>query len=310
MYLEALESGRELQHIPGSVYRSNGSIQKAPRELVPDLDETALPAYQLFDLGKYYQQGINPGIVTKRGCAFHCTYCLYASLEGKRYRLKSPQRVVDEIEHIYAISPPKMVTFCDNNFNVPNQHALAICQEIIDRKLEINWGSGTIKPLRVTDENLRIFKDSGCDYLSLSVESASPRMLKQMQRGCKQEQIEQALTSLSRADIPFSVSLLFGAPGETMESIQETLQVIDAYQIPNGVWVTIGICLWTPRQQVIQNALADGQLEEDDSLFEAVNYVSPGLSRDEMEDLIEMLQGKDGYDVQVNQLYAGQELTA
>ena len=192
IYLKRLENGGELQSIPGSVYRSDGHIHKAPRELVSDLDETALPAYQLFDLENYYQQGITPGIVTKRGCT--------------------------------------------------------------------------------------------------------------------QKQIEQALTSLSRADIPFSVSLLFGTPGETLQTIQETLAVIDAYQIPNGVWVTIGICLWTPRQQVIQTARVDGQLEEGESLFEAVNYVSPSLSKDELEELLDLLQGKDGYDVQVNQLVANQEL--
>lgn len=262
LYLQTLERGGNLHSFPGCVYRSNGRIQKSPRELVHDLDETVLPAYQLLDLEKYYQQGISPAIVTKRGCAFNCTYCPYASLEGKRYRLKSPQAVVDEIKHIYAIQPPKMVTFCDNNFNVPNRHALAICQEIIDRKLEITWGTGTIKPLKVTDETLRIFKDSGCNYLSLSVESASTMMLEKMQRGCTVDHIKQALTSLSRSEIPFSVSLMFGAPGKTPQTIQETLDVVDAFDIPNGIWVTIGICLWTPRQQVLDVARAEGQLEQ------------------------------------------------
>jgi radical SAM superfamily enzyme YgiQ (UPF0313 family) len=265
-----------------------------------------MPAYQLFDLENYYQKGISPAITTKRGCAFNCTYCPYASLEGKRYRLKSPQRVVDEIEHIYSIKAPKMVSFCDNNFNMPNRHALAICQEIIDRKLDIAWGTGTVKPLKLTQETLQIFKDSGCGYLSLSVESASQTMLKKMQRGCTVDHIKESLTNLSRTDIPFSVSLLFGAPGETPETIAETLEVIDAFDIPNGVWVTIGICLWTSRQQVLHDAQADGQLEEGASLFEVNNYVSPTLPKGYMEELVEKLQEKENYDVQVNKLDAGQ----
>ncbi len=179
LYLKTLEAGGDLHIVPGSVYRSNGRIEKSSRALVDDVDTTAMPAYQLFDLENYYQKGISPAITTKRGCAFNCTYCPYASLEGKRYRLKSPQRVVDEIEHIYSIKAPKMVSFCDNNFNVPNRHALAICQEIIDRKLDIAWGTGTVKPLKLTQETLQIFKDSGCGYLSLSVESASETMLEE-----------------------------------------------------------------------------------------------------------------------------------
>ncbi len=269
-----------------------------------DLDATAFPAYQLFDLEKYDQPGISPAIVTKRGCAFNCTYCPYSSLEGKRYRLKSPQRVVDEIEHIYSVRPPKMVSFCDNNFNVPNQHAQAICQEIIDRKLDITWGTGTIKPLKVTDNVIQLFKESGCSYLSLSVESASTRMLKRMQRGCTVEHIKQALTSLSQSDIPFSVSLLFGAPGETPETIAETLAVIDSFHVPQGVWVTIGICLWTSRQKVLEDARAEGQFNEDKALFSGANYISPGLPEEYMVGLVETLKTKENYDVQVNKLYA------
>jgi hypothetical protein len=303
-YLKKLEAGEEIHSVPGCVYRQDGHFVKVPREHVENLDATAFPAYQLFDLDKYHEQGISPAIVTKRGCAFSCTYCPYASLEGKRYRLKSPQRVVDEIEHIYWVKPPKMISFCDNNFNVPNHHALAICQEIIDRKLDITWGTGTIKPLKVTDDVLQLFKDSGCSYLSLSVESASPRMLKLMKRGCKVEQIRGALMSLSRSDIPFSVSLLFGAPGETPETIAETLDLIDEFQVPQGVWVTIGICLWTSHQGVLEDARKDGQFDDDKALFSGANYVSPQLPKDYMMELVETLSMKENYDVQVNKLYS------
>jgi radical SAM superfamily enzyme YgiQ (UPF0313 family) len=307
LYLDKLQQGEDIHNVPGCVYRMNGHFTTVPREFVGNLDATAFPAYELFDLDKYYEHGISPAIVTKRGCEFNCTYCPYSSLEGKSYRLKSPQRVVDEIEHIYRINHPKMVSFCDNNFNVPNSHAQAICQEIIDRKLDITWGTGTIKPLDVTAEVCRLFKDSGCGYLNLSVESASEKMLKQMQRGCTVEDIEQALTSLSRSEFPFGVSLMFGAPGETPETIAESLEVIDKYEVPQGIWVSIGITLWTAHQQVLQDARAEGQLRDDKQLFSGANYVSPELPKDYMVALLESLQAKDNYTVQVNKLYADHE---
>jgi len=303
-YLEKLENGGDIHSVPGCVFRVDDNFVKVPKKFDDNLDGTAFPAYQLFDLEKYYERGISPAIVTKRGCAFNCTYCPYSSLEGKRYRLKSHQRVVDEIEHIYSLKPPKMISFCDNNFNVPNKHAMAICQEIIDRKLDITWGTGTIKPLKVTDDVLNLFKESGCGYLSLSVESASAKMLKQMQRGCTVKHIRQALMSLCQSDIPFSVSLLFGAPGETPETIAETLAVIDEFQVPQGVWVTIGICLWTSRQKVLEDARVDGQLDDDKALFSGANYVSPQLSKDYMVELVQTLKMKENHDVQVNKLYA------
>jgi radical SAM superfamily enzyme YgiQ (UPF0313 family) len=303
-YLKLLEEGEDIHSVPGCIFCQNGHVVRVPREPVSNLDSTAFPAYELFDLDKYYEHGISPAIVTKRGCAFRCTYCPYSSLEGNRYRLKSPRRVVDEIEHICKIKRPDLVTFCDNNFNVPNRHAKAICQEIITRKLDITWGTGTIKPLGVTDEVCRLFYDSGCRYVNLSVESASPRMLKQMQRGCTVENIKQALASLSQSDIPFGVSLMFGAPGETPETIAETLNVIDDFHVPQGVWVTIGICLWTDHQKVLQDARADGQLGDDRELFRGANYVSPQLPRDYMVGLVESLRMKENYTVQVNKLYA------
>jgi hypothetical protein len=130
-------------------------------------------------------------------------------------------------------------------------------------------------------------------------------MLEQMQRGCTVEDIKQALTSPSRSDIPFGVSLMFGAPGETPETISETLDVIDDFDIPEGVWVTIGICLWTSLQQVLEDARADGQLDDDKALFSGATYLSPRLPKDYMIELVESLTMKENYTVQVNKLYAG-----
>ena len=302
-YLDALQERGDIYRVPGCVYRENGHFVKVPREYVEDMDAAAYPAYQLFDLKLYAEHGISPAIVTKRGCEFNCTYCPYSELEGKRYRLKSSKRVVDEIEHIYKTGYPRMVTFCDNNFNVPNNHALAVCQEIINRQLDITWGTGTIKPLNVTGDACRLYKESGCGYLGLSVESASTRMLKRMQRGCTVDDIRQSLISLANSGIPFGASLMFGAPGETPETISETLSLMDEYHVPDGVWVTIGICLWTDRQQVLADARADGQLDNDDQLFSGANYVSPQLPKTYMEELVESLRAKDGYTVQVNKLY-------
>jgi radical SAM superfamily enzyme YgiQ (UPF0313 family) len=308
LYLDRLAQGGDLTTIPGCVFRENGQIHKVSRDLVENLDETALPAYDLFDLARYQQHGISPGILTKRGCAFRCTYCPYRSLEGPRYRLKSPARVVDEIEHIQRVFPPKMVMFCENNFNVPKQHAEAICQEIIQRKVNVCWGTGDLRPMGITEDFCRLLQRSGCNYANLSVESGSDAMLRHMRRGYSAADVRQSLENLMKAGIPFGASLMIGAPGETPETIQETFALLDRFTIPLGTWVTIGICLWTPRQEVLADARYDGQLRDEAGsgiLFDGANYLSPELPRSYMEDLIETLRSKPGYSVQVNQPYAG-----
>jgi radical SAM superfamily enzyme YgiQ (UPF0313 family) len=307
LYLERLEEGGDIHSVPGCIYREDGRVHKVPRELIEDLDATALPAYQLFDLDQYFERNISAGIFTKRGCAFRCTFCPYRSLEGARYRLKSPQRVVDEIEHIQKAKEPKMFSFCDNSFNVPKKHAEAICQELMDRKLGVRWGTGALKPLGVTEDFCSLMRDAGCDYVNLDVETASETMLKKMGRGYKRKHIRQALSSLSKADIPFGISLMFGAPGETPETIAETFDLIDGFQLPLDTWVTVGICLWTHHQDVLNDAREAGQLKHDRELFDGAYYMSPELPKDYMLELIESLGARENYTVQVNKPYAEYE---
>jgi hypothetical protein len=304
LFLERLEQGGDLTTVPGCVFRQNGRILKVPRGQVEDLDKTAIPAYELFDLERYYQLGISPAILTKRGCLFRCTYCPYPYLEGSRYRLKSPGRVVDEIKHLQRLKNPKMLMFCENNFNVPKFHAEAICHEIINRKLEITWGTGDMRPLGVDEEFCHLLKESGCSYINLSVESGSAKMLQSMQRGYTVADIHQSIVSVEKAGIPFGVSLMLGAPGETPETVAESLDLIGSYPNLQDIWITVGICLWTPLQEVLQVARQSGQLQDDRDLFAGATYLSPGLPKNFMLDLIESLRHKKGINLQVNKPYA------
>ena len=310
LYLEMLEGGQDIHTVPGCIFYENGSISKVPRQRIEDLDRTALPAYDLFDLDEYAKRNIAVGIFTKRGCSFQCTFCPYSSLEGTRYRLKSPERVADEIEHVQRVRTQSKIEFCDNSFNVPKRHAEAICREIIRRGLDIAWSAGNIKPVGITDDLCRLFRDSGCVNIGLSVESASNRMLKAMHRGYTAKQVKEALTCLGRSGIPFGVSLMLGAPGETPETIAETFEVIDSFPGPQWTWVTIGLNLWTHHQQVLEDARKDGQLKDDRELFNEVNYISPGLSQEYMVALIDSLKERENCNFQVNKPYAEYEWAA
>lgn len=303
-YLDCLAHGDRYPRVAGSIRRSESGFEKMPRDHPQPLDETAFPAYQLLDLERYQQNKISPAILTKRGCGFHCTYCPYASLEGNRYRLKSPARVADEMEHVRRLNNPSMFMFCDNNFNVPHGHARGICEELIHRGLDLRWGTGDLRPMGIDKEFCGLLRDSGCVYANLSFESGSDRMLKVMKRGYTARQVEESLEFLEKSDISFGASLMFGAPGETPESIEESLRLVDRYFIPLGIWVTIGICLWSHRQAILPEAYRSEQIHSDAELFAGVNYMSPDLPKEYMIDLIGLLREKAGYSVQVNKPYA------
>ena len=310
LFLERLERTGDLATIPGCVIRRGDGFEDIPLRPVEDLDRTPLPAYELFGMERYSGAGITPGVFTKRGCAFDCTYCPYSKIEGKRYRLKSPQRVVAEIRRIQRHTPGRRVMFCDNNFNVPKSHAEAVCGTLISEGMRIQWGTGDLRPAGITADFCELMQDSGCFYANLAIESASAPMLKRMRRGYTVRQVREALEAMSRSGIPFGASLMFGAPGETPETIAQTLQVLEEYAIPGGVWVTIGIYLWTDLQDVVTQLRTQGTLTDQD-LFSGQVYLSPALSRPYLEELLIELKGKPGYEVQVNKptsLFAGEEI--
>lgn len=300
LFLERLEEGVDIFSVPGSAYRKNGGYQINSPCLVQNLNAQALPAYDLLDWRPYADRKITPAVLTKRGCAFNCTYCPYSKLEGKSYRLKSPQRVLAEVRHIAQSTGSRKVMFCENNFNAPRKHAEAICRALMVEKVDLQWGTGDLRPIGIDDDFCQFMEDSGCFYVNLSIESASTSMLKSMKRGYSVKQVRASLETLSRSKIPFGASLMIGAPGETPDTIAETLEVLDDYEIPNGVWVTIGVYLWTDYQDIVADVRRTGYLKDNNELFNGAVYLSPDLPRSYLSELPEALRTRQGYSVQFN----------
>jgi radical SAM superfamily enzyme YgiQ (UPF0313 family) len=191
--------------------------------------------------------------------------------------------------------------FCDNSFNVPKPHAKSICRALVANGIELQWGTGDLKPVGITADFCQLMTDSGCFYANLAIETASATMLKRMKRGYTARQVRQSIEVLSRSNIPFGVSVLFGAPGETPETIAETLQVLDDYSIPHGVWFTVGVYLWTDLQEIVGDLRKAGRLKDDLDLFTGAVYLSPALSKPYLGELLSKLRAHPGYQVQVNQ---------
>jgi radical SAM superfamily enzyme YgiQ (UPF0313 family) len=208
--------------------------------------------------------------------------------------------VLAEIRYIQQHTSSRRIAFCDNSFNAPRQHAEALCRAFVAEQLDFSWGTGDLKPIGVTDDFCRLLEDSGCFYVNLAIESASETVLQRMKRGYKVRQVRESLETLSRSKIPFGASVLFGAPGETPETITETLNVLKDYDIPEGVWVTLGVYLWTEYQDIVAEVRQAGLLRDDKELFSGAVYLSPDLPRPYLEELLVALRAKPGYQVQFN----------
>jgi radical SAM superfamily enzyme YgiQ (UPF0313 family) len=139
--LSCLNKGGEISKISGAVYRNGDRVIKNRIRNMPsqELDKIPLPDRDLLNNKRYLNDGGMGNIQTKRGCDRRCIYCTYPIIEGRKLRFRSPKKVVDEIEILINQIDIDYLHFSDSTFNIPNEHAIAVCKEMIKRGIKIKW---------------------------------------------------------------------------------------------------------------------------------------------------------------------------
>ena len=276
--LSRLEAGRPPEGIEGVVTgrKKNDSPAVLPARPVERLAELPLPAHDLCGYRGYVKRGGFVSVQTKRGCPFKCSYCIYPQLEGRRYRLRPPELVAEEIETIASRSKLREFFFVDSVFNDPRKHALAVCAELSRRKLPIRWNA-FCNPVGFDAELARAMAQAGCSGVEFGLDVATPKMLKALDKPFDQEEIRIALQAARDARLPFAIYLLFGGPGETWADVEDTQAFLNGCAPANAVFATYGLRVYegTP---LAKTAVRDGQLSPDQDLFEPAYYISTGLA--------------------------------
>jgi radical SAM superfamily enzyme YgiQ (UPF0313 family) len=224
----------DLSDVDGIAYKKGREvIVNKPRELINDLNSLPMPAWHKIDPRRYppvphgfikKQKYVAP-IISTRGCPYKCSYCASCQFWGQRIRFRSPSMVVDEMEYLYNTFQIREFHFWDDNLTLNRQHILGICKEILRRRLSVTMT--TPNGLRVDTLNrsiLRVMKKAGFYHLTFSVESGSPRILRESNKVTNLRTI--AHNTLIAKEIGFTLSSFFmlGFPNETLESIQKTIK--------------------------------------------------------------------------------------
>jgi len=240
------------------------------------LDGLAKPAHESCRYRKYVRRGGCVSVQTKRGCPFGCIYCTYPQLEGKRYRLREPEVVVDEIEAAIAGASLGHVFFVDSVFNDPREHALAVCAALRRRRLSMRW-MAFCNPVGFDAGMARAMAESGCEGLEFGLDAATPKMLAALRKPFGQEEIRKALQAAHDAGLPFAVHLLFGGPGETWGDVEEAQAFLNGCAAANSIFAAFGIRVYEGTA-IADIAAREGVLAPGTDLFEPTYYVSPGLA--------------------------------
>lgn len=278
--LSALENGSAPQAIEGVITadQCKGTAVISPAKPVEKMNSLPLPAHDLCHYPGYLRRGGFVSVQTKRGCPFKCSYCVYPFLEGRRYRLRPPELVVDEIEMASRRGKLRDFFFVDSVFNDPRRHALAICREITRRALKIRW-SAFCNPAGFDHELARAMKEAGCAGVEFGLDVASDKMLEALQKPFGQKEIRVALNAARKAGLPFAAFMLFGGPGETWKDIEDTQSFLNDCPAANAVFATYGIRVYEGAP-IAETAVREGQTRPGQDLFEPAYYLSPHLAKD------------------------------
>jgi anaerobic magnesium-protoporphyrin IX monomethyl ester cyclase len=221
--VQKLEAGKSFDDTIGITCRKNSQIIRNPdRPYIENLDELPFPAIHLWPLEcfKYVP------VITGRGCAYGCKYCSCPRIGGRKYRVRSVKKVVDEIEYLNKEFGVKRFTFLDDTFTFIQSRAKEICNEIINRKLRIQWDCNN-RVDSVTKELLLKMKEAGCTDVWFGVESGSQLIINAMDKGFTIEQTIKAFKWAKEAGLTVFAHTILGFPGETRETAWETIKLIE-----------------------------------------------------------------------------------
>lgn len=260
--LEALEGRGDLAKINGLVYQKEGEIINNPvADLIENLDELPFPDRQILPIKKYSSILAGNRIVTtmftSRGCPFQCAFCDRPHL-GKRFRARSAQNVVDEMENCLNLGIKEILIY-DDTFTVSRQRTIDICDEIVKRGLKFIWDIRA-RIDTVDEEVLRKLKQAGCERIHFGVESGTEKILKVLNKGICLEQVEKTFKWAKKIGIETLGYFMLGAPTETREDIEQTIKFAKKIK-PDYVHITI--LTPYPGTVIYQQALAQGVIKSD-----------------------------------------------
>ena len=227
--LELCNNAIDLPAVKGIVFREGDSLHRtSPRPFTTDVDKLPFPARDLVDLNKYrLQVHLDRGkrsttMITSRGCPYRCTFCASYLTTGYRFRARSPEYVVREIEHLVDNYGIELISFVDDTFTVDQERAKRICNLIIDRGIDSDWFCFA-RVDTVSRELLELMKKAGCYALLYGIESANQKVLKDIKKGITPDQARRALKISNELGLKTEAGFILGNPKDTRETIEETI---------------------------------------------------------------------------------------
>ena len=236
--LAELRGSRRWDRVSGLLWQEDGTV-RANAPAWPD--RLAVPTRRdLVDNATYFRLGGQIGVETKRGCSRQCSYCVDPLAKGPTVRLRSPAEVADEMESLLR-QGIDVFHLCDAEFNLPPDHARNVCDELIRRGLGSRCRWYAYLAVVPFDADLaRRMAQAGCVGINFTSDSASAAMLSVYGQPHRQEDLLAAIRHCREHGIAVMCDLLLGGPGETVETVTESIRFFQ-HAGPDCVGTALGL---------------------------------------------------------------------
>lgn len=262
--VEAIAQGRTMPPLwPAVSGRLCGNRQSAPR-------------FEASFVSFYWNASGIIGLQSKRGCPYHCCYCVYPELEGRRFRPRPVDVVVGDLERLKCDFQVDTVFFADSVFNDPDGHYLELAETLAARELGVNWAA-YFSPRGLTREAVTLCRRAGLYAVELGTDATSDTTLQGMGKPFLWTDVRDASEAFVQAGVACAHFVIFGGPDETAATVGEGLDNIAGLD-HCVVFGFSGIRVY-PGTPLHRRAVTDGVVHEADSLFKPVYYVSPGVDK-------------------------------
>jgi radical SAM superfamily enzyme YgiQ (UPF0313 family) len=260
---DALNHGADLERIPGVTWsRGSEVIVNPDRPLLKDLDDLPWPDRDLVPAEQYIV-GLRTQdpcfmVMASRGCPFRCTFCLWVPVMfNNKVRFRDVEKVVDEIAHLQNRYGAREVFFHDDTVNITVRRVEEICHAILRRRLKIGW-IANFRADQTTPELFRLMKRAGCTKILLGVESGSQKLLDEtIDKEITLKEVEDTIRWAKESGIRVHCTYSLGAPGETRDTLRETLEFIKKTD-PDDIQVSLMTPIpGTPFYEKVKHLVAD-----------------------------------------------------
>ncbi len=229
--------------VQGISYLKDGEIQRTPSrgfiddidDLVPARDLLGMSAYRHLEMGKRKMTSI----LTSRGCPFGCSFCCSTEFSGRKWRSRSPMKIVDEIEDVVTNHNFNGIAFLDDNFTLDPKRVIAICDEIMRRKLDIYWWCFSRADTLLKNEKMvEKMAQTGCKYIFIGFESRNQGTLDKYNKSITDTMAKDVTELLRKHKISVHASFIIGNIDETRKMVMDTVRYAKEIN-PQAVQFTI-----------------------------------------------------------------------